>query len=117
MRNEMEKLAHWITSLSTVNVNEHGKVTPTSESAYQQHPTAKLSLPSKISRHNLLTDTQNQEFAKAIEDDDTEKLSSLIQSSDSLGNISAHDLNMVSESRMVLSNGNLRELTLLLLYQ
>ncbi|KAI8336814.1 Glycerophosphoryl diester phosphodiesterase family-domain-containing protein [Chlamydoabsidia padenii] len=91
MRNEMDKLTHWITSLSTVNKT----VTPNLESAYQHHhPTAKLSLPSKISRHNLLTDTQNRQFAEAIEEDDTEKLSSLIQSSDSLGNISAHDLDM-----------------------
>ncbi|KAI8093447.1 Glycerophosphoryl diester phosphodiesterase family-domain-containing protein [Halteromyces radiatus] len=93
MRSEMDKLAQWISSLSTVNGDDKNKVTPNLESAHQ-HPTAKLSLPSKISRHNLLTDTQNQEFANAIDHDDTEKLDNLLSSSDTMGNISTHDMNM-----------------------
>ncbi|CAO3590005.1 unnamed protein product [Absidia cylindrospora] len=95
MRSEMEKLAQWISSLSAVNNNNgHDKVTQNSESAGQQHPTAKLSLPTKISRHNLLTDAQNQLFVNAIDDDDSEKLSNLIKSSGSMGITSTHDLNM-----------------------
>ncbi|CAO3590163.1 unnamed protein product [Absidia cylindrospora] len=94
MRSEMDKLAQWISSLSAVNVDGNGKVTPHLESTNQQHPTAKLSLPSKISRHNLLSDTQNQQFANAINDDDTTKLENLLQSSGAMGISSAHDLNM-----------------------
>jgi glycerophosphodiester phosphodiesterase len=95
----MDKLAHWIASLSAVNGDGNTKVTPHLESVGQhQHPTAKLSLPSKISRHNLLTDAQNQQFAAAIDEDDTETLKNLLQSSNSMGITSAHDLNMVSKS-------------------
>lgn len=97
MRSEMDKLAQWISSLSAVNGEGNGKVTPHLESTNQQHPTAKLSLPSKISRHNLLSDTQNQQFAKAIDDDDTTMLESLLRSSSTMGISSAHDLNMVSD--------------------
>ncbi|KAI8327707.1 Glycerophosphoryl diester phosphodiesterase family-domain-containing protein [Chlamydoabsidia padenii] len=92
MRTEMDKLAQWISSLSTVNSN--AQVTPNLESAGQQLPTAKLTLPSKISRHNILTDTQNQQFAKSIEDDDIKTLETLLQSSNAMGITSGHDLNM-----------------------
>lgn len=88
----MEKLVQWVNNLA-INTEKS-----TSLELNHQNPSSisvNLSLPSKINRFNTLSETQNQQFAQAIEKDDIETLSSLLHLLDTTATKPPHDLNMV----------------------
>ncbi|ORX61366.1 GDPD-domain-containing protein [Hesseltinella vesiculosa] len=89
VRREMDKLAQWIGKLSGTDRMNGAPET-------SNHPasvSAKLTLPSKISRHNLLSDVQNQAFASIVEQDDAAALDTLLSEPTPLGLKSVHEVN------------------------
>ncbi|KAI8067171.1 Glycerophosphoryl diester phosphodiesterase family-domain-containing protein [Gongronella butleri] len=112
MRQEMDKLAQWIATLTGHDAN----ATPPPSVHHPSNVSAKLTMPSKISRHNLLTDERNQDLAQVIKQDDTERLAALLAAPADLGLKSTHDINMTRYGLLELAtqHGSIRCLGALL---